>query len=261
VIVLAAAGNCVRLVVFPARYDECIAVGGSNAADQPWKGSCRGPAVDISAPAQNVLKASVANGSAVSQGQGTSFAVALTAGVAALWLAHHGRADLVAAARARGETLQVMFRRLVRATARRPAGWEPLQYGAGIVDAKALLAADLDAGLDRAAAPPPDPVAEPAAAVADLVAEAVGPEAVENPGLDWRRYGPELSHALLDAQLHATEAGAGADGIDREAPTPPVSADLAAAISNPRLRDRLGLDDGPGADDGLGAEAGEESGP
>ena len=50
VIVLAAAGNCVRTVVWPARYVECIAVAGTNAADGMWRGSCRGSAVDISAP-------------------------------------------------------------------------------------------------------------------------------------------------------------------------------------------------------------------
>ena len=58
-IVLAAAGNCVRLVVWPARYDECIAVAATNAADQPWPGTCRGAPVDISAPGQNVYRAVV----------------------------------------------------------------------------------------------------------------------------------------------------------------------------------------------------------
>jgi serine protease len=252
VIVLAAAGNCVRLVVFPARYDECIAVAGTNAADKTWKGSCRGAAVDVSAPAQNVLKANAANGSAIGPGQGTSFAVALTAGVAALWLAHHGRADLIAAARARGETLQDMFRRLVRASARRPAGWDTFQYGAGIVDARALLAADLDAGLDRESVLPPEPGTEPGFAVAGLVAEAVGPEAAEDPDLDWRRYGPELALALLDAELNATEVNDDEGGVRRETPVPPVSGQLAGAIGNPRLRDRLGLDDGLGAEVGEG---------
>ena len=152
VIVLAAAGNCVRTVVWPARYAECVAVAGTNAADGMWRGTCRGPAVDIAAPGQNVLKAEVASGTAVGQGQGTSYAVALIAGVAALWLAHHGRADLLAAARARGETLQDMFLRLLQATARRPAGWDSGEMGAGIADARALLAADLDAG--RARGPP-----------------------------------------------------------------------------------------------------------
>lgn len=249
-IVLAAAGNCVRLVVWPARYDECIAVAGTNSADRMWKGSCRGSAVDISAPAQNVLKANAARGGAVGQGQGTSFAVALTAGVAALWLAHHGRADLIAAARARGETLQDMFRRLVRATARRPAGWDTFQLGAGIADARALLEADLGAGRDRETVLLPDPDTEPGFAVAGLVAEAVAPEAAEDPELDWHRYGPELALVLLDAELNAPPEGEPRP----EGTTLEVSEDLAAAVGNPRLRDRLGLDDGLGPEVGEGEQ-------
>ncbi len=78
VIVLAAAGNCVKLVVWPARFDDCIAVAGTNFDDAPWRGSSKGSDVDISAPAENVYRASV-DAPSVGQGQGTSFAVALTA--------------------------------------------------------------------------------------------------------------------------------------------------------------------------------------
>jgi subtilisin family serine protease len=240
VIVLAAAGNCVRTVVWPARYDECIAVGGTNAADRMWSGSCRGPAVDISAPAQNVLRAGMPAGSG--QGQGTSFAVALVAGVAALWLAHHGRANLVAAAHSRGESLQDMFRRLARATARRPAGWPAFDLGAGIVDAEALLRADLDRHLERESVELPSSDVE---SVVSLVAESAGPPAARDDLLDWHRFGPELADILLSRTVAArkplqdsvveesreeTLAGVGA------------SASLAAAITNPALRDALGLD-------------------
>jgi serine protease len=249
VIVLAAAGNCVRTVVWPARYDECIAVAGTNALEKKWRGTCRGSAVDISAPGQNVFKASLSGDGAVSQGQGTSFAVALTAGVAALWLAHHGRADLIAAARARDETLQQMFLRLVRATARRPPGWDPFEMGAGIVDARALLGADRDLGRDRESVQPPDPLTEPEFAVAGLVAEVVGVDAAPDQDLDWHRYGPELARVLLEAQLNAASAEEG--DARRESTTLEVSGELADALGNPRLRDHLSLDDG------LGPEVGE----
>jgi hypothetical protein len=73
VIVLAAAGNCIGLVVWLARLDECIAVARS----------------DISAPAEKAWRATVPNGSG--QGQGTSFAVAPAAGPDAPWLYHDGR--------------------------------------------------------------------------------------------------------------------------------------------------------------------------
>ena len=237
--------------MWPARYEDCIAVAGTNAADGAWKGTCRGPAVDISAPAQNVYKASTSSFVAVEQGQGTSFAVALVAGIAALWLAHHGRADVIAATRARGQTVQDMFSRLLRATARRPQGWDLSQMGAGIADAQALLAADLDLGRDLDSVQPAKPPTRPEPDVAELVAETVGVDAVSGTGLDWRRYGPELATALLEAQLatpsappDAMPAAAEDEAAARRHPQIPVSESLADAIDNPRLRERLGLDDG-----------------
>ena len=234
-IVLAAAGNCVRLVVWPARYDECIAVAATNAADQPWPGTCRGEPVDISAPGQNVYHAVVlpggpTGGDAVGQGQGTSFSVALTAGVAALWVAHHGRANVVAAAHARGETVQAMFLRLLQSTARRPTPWDAQAMGPGIVDARALLEASFDVGLGlEAATRHSDAPTDGSTSVASLVAEAVGDEAVDD-ALDWHRFGPELAAAVLRRQL-----------LGPHIETPPVSEPLAHSISNPRLREWLGL--------------------
>lgn len=259
VIVLAAAGNCVRFVVWPARYDDCIAVAGTNWQHRPWRGSCRGAAVDISAPGENVLRARTVPGQApsaahVGQGQGTSFAVALTAGAAALWLAHHGRANLVAAARARSETLQEMFRRLVRATASRPAGWDAFSMGAGVVDAYALLTADLDLRRDReTVAPAADPRARAAVSIESLIAEAVSVEAASNEDLDWHRFGPEVGNAVLKHELdrvamgpRLTTEGGPQPETPAAPPRPPtISYRLAETIPNPDLRDWLHLDDEP----------------
>ena len=57
VIVLAAAGNHVRFVVFPAALEEVIAVAASTIRDEPWSGSSRGDAVDITAPGASVWRA------------------------------------------------------------------------------------------------------------------------------------------------------------------------------------------------------------
>lgn len=237
VIVLAAAGNCIGTVVWPARYDECIAVAGVDAADAPWRGSCRGPAVDVSAPGQNVLRA--APRTETGQGQGTSFAVALTAGVAALWLAHHGRANVIAEARARGETVQAMFRRMLGASSRRPGAWNAFEMGPGIVDARGLLAASFDVGRDRESVEPPvDPLAREAWSVETLVAETVGPAAVPDEGLDWHRYGAEIATVLLQEQLVPQPD----EGVRAETPAPEVTAELAGVVGNPVLRDRLGFD-------------------
>ncbi|MEU7532076.1 S8 family serine peptidase [Saccharothrix sp. NPDC042600] len=236
VVVLAAAGNCVGRVVWPARYDECVAVAGVNRHGRKWRGSCSGAAVDVSAPAENVLRARIPRGDGEpdhGQGQGTSFAVAMTAGVAALWLAHHGRANLVAEARRRGETVQALFLRLVRATARRPAEWDSFTMGAGVVDAEALLRADLDLGRERETLA--GPVSE-ADTVRSLVAEAVQPEAADDPLLDWYRFGPEISHAVLAGRTAPAGASEAASSWTRPSPR------LAKAMANPALQDVFGLD-------------------
>jgi serine protease len=241
VIVLAAAGNCVGTVVWPARYDECIAVAGTNRADGQWRGSCRGAAVDISAPAQNVIRAwqpsgAATGGNRVGQAQGTSYAVALAAGVAALWLAHHGRANLIAEARKRQEPLQMMFRRLLQATARRPRGWDSLEMGAGIVDAAALLKADFDLGLDREdATRHMDMVDSEAKSMMSFIAETVGINAVDDELIDWHRFGPEIASALLSTRRSAELQDPGEESLD----LPTISEDLAGAINNVQLRERL----------------------
>ncbi|MBY5834754.1 S8 family serine peptidase [Rhizobium leguminosarum] len=155
IIVIAAAGNCVGTVVWPARYDEVIAVGGINEKLEPWKGSSAGEAVDISGPAELVLRADArdpVNPGKVAGGQGTSFATAHLAGVAACWLAYHGRNDLIAKLRP-GTTLQSVFKATVQRSSTVPPGFDTDDYGAGIVNAEALLRRPPDfAGAPEAAA-------------------------------------------------------------------------------------------------------------
>jgi serine protease len=245
-IVLAAAGNCVGLVVWPARYDICIAVAGTNASDLAWKGSCRGADVDISAPGENVYRAKVykgqtAKGIEVGQGQGTSFAVAMTAGVAALWLAHHGRANLLAAARARDETLQSMFLRLLRATARRPIGWDSGNMGAGVVDARALLAADLDLGRDRETTLELPGADSGPLSVRRLVSEAVSPDAALS-AIDWTRYGAEIATNLLELKKQVDDPGDARLKLESVLDAPPaLSSALRAASGGTALGDALGV--------------------
>ncbi len=148
-IILAAAGNEVGFVVFPAAFDEVIAVAASNIRDEPWTGSSHGPAVDITAPGESVWRARTErdrNGQLtflVERGNGTSFAVATAAGVAALWVSYHGWPTLV---RKYGTAnIARVFKQLLQATCRTPRGWDTQEYGPGIVDAKRLLDAPLPA--------------------------------------------------------------------------------------------------------------------
>ena len=144
-IVIAAAGNQVRFVTYPARYDEVLAVAACDFDSKPWKGSCRGKDVDVTAPGKDVWKAEPERdgGFPVTRGNGTSYATATTAGVAALWLAHHGRKRLIDRFGERG--MVAKFHELLKSTARRVDALDPRDFGAGVVDAEALLRAPLGA--------------------------------------------------------------------------------------------------------------------
>lgn len=151
-LVLAAAGNFVHYVVAPAIYERCIAVAGVNANDQPWPGSCQGEKVAFSAPGESVWAAEFFFEPAgtrldIARQSGTTFAVSMSAGVAALWLAHHGRDNLIATY---GKSrLQSVFLHLINTLGhRRPAGWDSSNFGVGIIDASGLLSAPLPAPAD-----------------------------------------------------------------------------------------------------------------
>jgi DNA/RNA endonuclease G (NUC1) len=258
VIVLAAAGNCVKMVVWPARFDRCIAVGGSNVHEGTWRGSSRGSAVDICAPAQHVYRASRRPDSTdpgdVGPGEGTSFAVALTAGVAAIWLAHHGRQALISSL-APGERLQERFRRLLQRTARVPPGWDHDRYGAGIVDALALLEAGQGTGgTEMVAAAAERPRGTPVAATqAEAAREflqelAGGREATSDPAV-LERHGLELIWLALEQQRRPFGRGGieSAAGGARSGP----SAELRATFAKPEnaaLAVQLGFGPGGGSE-------------
>lgn len=231
VIVLAAAGNCVGEVVWPARYAETIALGGTNDRDKPWRGSCRGDSVAVSAPGEFVQRAD-GNDTAqpparVSGGQGTSFATALTAGVAALWLAHHGRAAVLQGLPP-GRSLQQNFRALLRDSASKPAGFDHQRYGAGIVDALELLKRPpIAAGAPEAAAV----AANEERSLRELLQAAFGEIGAEaaDPALADPQHHVELACIALDRlQLQASPQGA------TESPKPPaMSPQLRRAIVGP----------------------------
>jgi serine protease len=77
--------------------------------------------------------------------------VATTAGVAALWLARHGRDQLIQ--RYGAEKIPILFNHMLRSTCTPVPGWDPNQFGVGLVNAEQLLAAPL-----------PDPALQPLAA-------------------------------------------------------------------------------------------------
>jgi subtilisin family serine protease len=142
VIVVAAAGNFIDEVVYPARYAQTIAVAGSTRRRRPWAKSAFGPFVDVAAPADEIARARTCgegDGVSGSKGDGTSYATAMVAGAAALWLTfHRDRLGPYAGWR----TVEA-FRHCLKRSARRPDNWEPRLWGAGILDVDALLGTEL----------------------------------------------------------------------------------------------------------------------
>lgn len=235
-IVMAAAGNCIGFVVYPASDDRVIGVAGVDAYDRPWKGTSAGPSVTIAAPAENVYVARrtpVDGGvGTVSGGQGTSFAVATTAGVAALWIAHFSRAKIRAEARRRGVSVQELFRSALTATARRPWRWNSWLYGAGIVDAAALLRLPLKkipGTLESPIAPESVPDAPPSATVAQVFAEAQGPG---DESTNWARIGAEATFLAADAWRR----GDGGRSVLLESAARPIPSPGLAAAAPPILK-------------------------
>ncbi|HEX5609430.1 MAG TPA: S8 family serine peptidase [Solirubrobacterales bacterium] len=150
-IVIAAAGQPVRFVVEPASYAATIGIGGSTIDREPWEPSARGESVDICAPAGHVPRA-VAKTGEVARGDGTSFATALTAGVAALWFAKHSDELLAGDHAAIVPTFRSLLKQATIAGA--PPGWDHENWGAGILDAAALLELPLSAA--KPEPPPPE---------------------------------------------------------------------------------------------------------
>lgn len=143
-IVVAAAGNRWPFVVHPARLDEVIAVAATNCQGQVWSDSASGSSVDIAAPGESVWRAlsEPRNRFSVSPSSGTSYATAMVAGSAALWLAFHGRDNLIG--RYGAANLAGVFKETLLTNGfDRPSGWNTRRHGAGILNVKKLLQAPL----------------------------------------------------------------------------------------------------------------------
>lgn len=229
IIVIAAAGNCVDLVVWPARYRDVIAVGGCNIDDQPWRGSSYGHDIDISAPAELVWvarrKPNDQHLSFTEAAQGTSFATALTASTAALWISHHGHANLMDAAKNAGVNLQQLFNRALSATARKPVGWSTDRYGAGIINAERLLELQPTAIMNKSLEVPSlRPLLTPAdvllASVENNTATQIDNDTPDN---SLRRFEREIGATLLESarlgntsgQSHALETATTSIGLSQ----------------------------------------------
>lgn len=151
-IIVAAAGNFVPYVVWPAAYEEVIAVTGCDVQREIWKGSARGQQVDVTAPCDKVwcAKTKKKNGEIeydVEPGTGTSLCTPQVAGIAALWLSYHGRDQLIQQYGA--EKIPFIFNQILRDSCEEFPTWKPNKFGAGIVNAEKVLAAPLPDNVTR----------------------------------------------------------------------------------------------------------------
>jgi subtilisin family serine protease len=143
IIICAAAGNVVQIVIWPARYKEVIAVAACTAERKRWTHSSRGPTVDVTAPGHNVWRACIdQSGNETSlPGSGTSYATPHVAGIAALWLAKHGRDNLLQ--KYSLVPLSLVFREVLKAACDPPPEGDGRNFGAGIVNALQTLTTPL----------------------------------------------------------------------------------------------------------------------
>ena len=247
IVVLAAGGNYAPFVPAPARLPACLAVAATNEHDRPWRWTSPGKEIDWSAPGEDVSVAGAKReygevAYSVRLGSGSSFAVAHSAGAAALWIAKHGREML--RQRYPG-AVQWAFRQAVVATVHDPGtGWNQDAHGLGILNAERLLSA-LPAQVD---AQPPRRAramtASPAARLAPLLPELAeaqlrerlsGLLGVPDAALDdaLERAAGELAHHLTEDLVLRDEIVAGELARARERLAPVVSTDLAARIEAP----------------------------
>lgn len=180
-IVVAAAGQTYNLanlldpadsVIEPASFRDVIAVAGCSTNGERWAESHRGPNVDITAPCDAVWVADFdpdrrdATGNdlpVVLPASGTSFAAAIVAGAAAMWVAHWGgRAELKISYP--DKPLAWVFRELLQRTAQRIPNqpWDAVHFGPGVLDVEALL---------REPLPPQDQIPEPPATVNNVLTQ------------------------------------------------------------------------------------------
>ena len=252
IIVVAAAGNKWPRVVYPAKLPRVIAVAASNCLMRPWSSSARGSQVDMAAPGESVWRAKTFKGSKFdsSRSNGTSYATAMTAGAAALWLAFHGRAKLIS--RYGKSNLNEAFRQVLKTKGVvKPAGWKTSKFGAGILDVEGLLKAPLPVSSTLPPAPKsPTAMAE----IVDYFPGAKSPKVrvvlakmfgVTPPQLakEMKVWGdelrlhlatnPELQHQLQRRMTAATPTGISAATLGKP--------ELLGRTASPGLKERLGI--------------------
>ena len=143
IIWVCAAGNMVESVIAPAVYPGTIAVAASNPNNDIWRYSSYGPAVDITAPGEDVYVPfqSKKREDIMVFGSGTSYATPHVASAAALWKAKYS--EQLKHVEKPWQIVE-LFRTHLRDSANKDPNknghkWDTERFGAGILDVKKLL--------------------------------------------------------------------------------------------------------------------------
>ena len=242
ILVMAAAGNCVQWVVYPARFSRCLSVAGTRpptwdnhwTTEGRWQGTCRLGPVDICAPGQFVWCAAPKQGETfVGAGEGTSFAVALVAGIGALWLQRYGRKDLEAGL---GDaTLLDLFKsELVRTSSKDVDLGEGLENG--IADAFALLKGPVPSLRKKNRQPLEKDDGTLSRQVLDML-EAIDPRSAEQLAETASKRSMEMNRVALEMQWMMLNKALRASGV-RTVPQATASTRLSQLLKDmPRLRE------------------------
>ena len=143
IIWVCASGNEVEMVVSPALYPGTIAVSATNPNQKPWRGSCYGTEVDISAPGEDVYVPSMDEkyNEIMVYGSGTSYAAPHVAAAAALWKATN-REKILEKYKFPWQMVEA-FRICLKESATKPPVWDTENFGAGILNVYELLKCEL----------------------------------------------------------------------------------------------------------------------
>lgn len=166
-IVVCAAGQVWPWVIYPGRFNRVMTVSGIGPSGAPWGSAACGKYVDWCGPADEIRRLKIKPNAAgyetginpKADGDGTSYATAITSGIAAMWLAWHGAQSLRNKYAGCEWMIPAAFKKLVKTSCKALATAPADGYGAGIIDASALLNQLLpEVGSLKIEAPASDPI-------------------------------------------------------------------------------------------------------